>query len=354
MHVNVTIVGLDRVSASVGLALKRYQDRPGAQHSFTIIGNDPKAAPMKTAQKIGAVDNFHRALLKATDNADLIVLNPPFHRLEETFTRLGPELKPGAVVLDLSQLKQPGIELARQHFPTNDRGEALAYLVGVTPVVSAGALFHAGVEVEDADAALFDKAECLLTPDSRCPSEAISLAEDIVRLLGGKTRFMDPAEHDGLMAATEQLPALLGAVLFFTLMRSEGWVELRRMVNPTLALATQSLRHQSPDDLRSLFAHNRDTLAYHLETLIGVLDQVRDLLVDEEGADPDGEQLAALLALVGNEWEKWDMKRHSGKWEDAPDPREMGPLPGPLGAIGSVLSPLRRVQNGKSQRDDED
>ena len=52
MHVNVAIIGLDRLGTSFGLALKRYQSQSKAQHSFTIIGSDPTAFPMKTAQKM--------------------------------------------------------------------------------------------------------------------------------------------------------------------------------------------------------------------------------------------------------------------------------------------------------------
>lgn len=350
MHVNVAIVGLDRISTSVGLALKRYQGQPKADHSFTIIGSDSLGSSMKTAQRLGAVDNFHRALLKATENADLVIVNPAVSALEDTYTRLGPTLKPGAVVLDLAPLKQPSIRWADQFFPKNAQGTILAYLVGMTPIINAEYLYNADFTPEAAHAALFDGAEVLLTPDLKCPSEAISLAEDIVRLLGGKARFMDPAEHDGLMAAADQLPSLLGVVLFYSLRQSEGWPELRRMVNPPLALMIQNLRNQSPSDLYSLFTGNRENLVRHLESLIGSLDQMRDLLADAE--DPEQEKLSALLGMIQKDWEKWDVKRFSGKWEDVKDVHDMEPLPGPFGTLGAFLSPTRR-KRGRDE-DDED
>src|SRR3990172_2498704 len=119
MQVNVAIIGLDRLGASFGLALKRSQDQPKADHHFTIIGCDPKGEAMKTAHKLGAVDNFNRALLKAIEGADLIIANVPSGSAEELYARLGPELKPGTVVLDTSILKQPVIEWAARSFPTN-------------------------------------------------------------------------------------------------------------------------------------------------------------------------------------------------------------------------------------------
>jgi hypothetical protein len=164
MHVNVTIIGLDRLGTSFGLALKRYQSDPKAQHTFTIIGSDTKAYAMKSAEKMKAVDNFHRAVLKASTNADLLLVNVPFGAAEDLYARLGPELKPGAVVLDTSLLKLPMIDYATQYFPKNSAGEPAAYLVGITPIVNARALYSGEQDVEGARADLFDEGDVLLAP----------------------------------------------------------------------------------------------------------------------------------------------------------------------------------------------
>lgn len=342
MHVQVSIVGLDRISTSFALALKRYQAQPKAQHSFTIIGSDYSAQAMKTAHKMGAIDNFDRKLLKATENADLIVVKSPPAQQEDIYTRLGPALKSGAVVLDMGDLKEPALAWARQHFPTNDRGMPIAYLVGVTPIINVAGLFTAQMGPEAASADLFDGAECLITPDASCPSEAITLAEDVIRLVGGVPRFMDPAEHDGLIAATEQLPTLIGAAIFYALQQSEGWPELRRMVNPTLALSFQALRYQTPADLSLAFGRNKANLARHLGRVVEALDELRQAL---QAGDMD--KIDAFLSVVGREWEKWDVKRHSGQWEETPSTETM---PGPLGSLGGFLTMSRR----KKREQDED
>ncbi len=330
MHVNITLIGLDRLSASMALALKRYQKQPKAEHTFTIIGSDSRPGELKTAEKAGVLDNFNRSLPKALENANLVILSAPPGQLEDTYARLGAELRPGVVVLDLSLLKQPGIEFARQYFPSNAHGEPLAYLVGITPIVNVSGLYSGDIDAETARADLFDHAEFLVTPDPKCPSEAIALAEDVIRLAGSKARFMDPAEHDGLIAATEILPALLGVGMFRMLEQSEGWPELRRMVNPSLALVMQGLRYYTPSDLFALFTGNRANLIRHLEGLIGTLDSLRDLLSDTENPD----KLEILLAQGQKDWEKWDIKRHSGQWEMAKQPENLGPM----GLMGGFLS----------------
>lgn len=341
MHVNVSIVGLNRVSVSFALALKRYQNQPKAAHTFTIIGSDAKGQAMKSAHKMGALDNFDIKILKATENADLILLNSPFGQLAEVYALIGPTLKPGAVVLDMAELKQLPIEWARKHFPANAQGQPLAYLVGITPVVNVKGLYEADYSVDAATADLFEEAEILVAPDAKCPSEAITLAEDIIGLLGAKPRFTDPAEHDALVATTETLPSLLGASLFYMVRRSEGWSDLRRMINPSLALLFQNLRYQTLEDMRLLVGQNRENMLRHLESLIGVLDEVHDLL---EENDPD--KVEAFFARVGSEWEKWDIKRHSGKWEDV---QHIEALPGPLGSMTNFLTLKRRPRNGEDE-----
>jgi prephenate dehydrogenase len=341
MHVTLSIIGLDRISTSFALALKRYQSQPKAQHTFTITGSDSSPQAMKAAEKVGAIDKSDRKPSKAAANAELVIVRCPPGSLADIYAQFGPALKAGAVVLDLSDLKEPVIALARQHFPASERGASLAYIVGVTPIANASGLYVSETGPEAANADLLDGAECLVMPDTQCPSEAIRLAEDVIRLVGGVPRFMDPAEHDALTAATEQLPTLLGAALFYALQQSEGWPDLRRMVNPTLALAFQSLRTQTPNDLHVAFTHNRTNLTRHLDGVIGVLTELRAAL-----AAGDSDKLAAFLTLVGKEWEKWDGKRHSGKWEEA---REIEKLPGPFASMGGFLTMPR-----KKKEDDED
>ena len=84
MHVIVSIIGLNRLSTSLALALKRYQGQPKAQHTFTITGSDERDSSMKVAQKLGALDRSERKPLKAAENADLIVMNAPAGQLERS------------------------------------------------------------------------------------------------------------------------------------------------------------------------------------------------------------------------------------------------------------------------------
>lgn len=342
MHVNVAIVGLNRLSVSFALALKQYAAQPKAQHTFSITGSDAQNHLMKAAEEIGALDNSHRSITRAINGANLVIVNAPPSEIEHVYTRLGAELKAGMVVLDFTPYKTQVLELARQHFPVNAKGTPIAYLVGVTPIVNIKGLYSGEVSIESAQADLFEDAEFLVTPNTQCPAEAITLAEDIIRLAGGTGRFMDPAEHDGLTTATEVLPSLVGAGLFFMLNQSDGWMELRRMINPATGSIIQNLRYQNAADLLALFTQHQSNLLRHLDAYIGTLNQIRAALIDEAGP----EQIEVLLTRLYSEWEKWDAKRYTNNWAEtqAPD----------LGS-GNLMSNLfgGNLLRGKPDRDDE-
>jgi prephenate dehydrogenase len=349
MHATITIIGLDRLGTSIGLALKRYQNKARSEHSFTIIGSDPKPQPMKIAQQMGAVDSVERMVNKAVEGANVIIANLPYGSLAELYEGIGPDLRPGVVVLDLSPLKQRVIDLANEFFPKNTEGKPLAYLIGITPIINFNGLYSGDLSAEAARADLFDKSEIIITPDIHVPGSVIKLAEDISNILGAKPHFMDPIEHDGLIAASEQLPALLGTALFYTLQQSEGWLDLRRMVNPTLALVTQHLRYQSSDDLLALFSQNRENLARHLEAVIANLNEIHKVLL--EGGD-QSEDMEAFLSVVQQAWDRWDVKRQRGVWEEAGEMPDISPgrL---LGSLGTVLTGRRAKDEDKLQDEQE-
>ena len=66
---NLTLVGLGMVGASVGLALK------AATSEIPIMGHDPEPRLVQRAKKLGAIDKSHWNLLAACEQADIILLD---------------------------------------------------------------------------------------------------------------------------------------------------------------------------------------------------------------------------------------------------------------------------------------
>src|SRR5258706_2226901 len=136
-RVNVTLIGLQRMGASLGMALKRHSKGPDAQHEFVITGSDENRDMMKAASAMGAIDQEIRDPGNAVEKADIVIVSMPYSMVKDIFSIIGPVLKPGAVVIDLSPLKLPSIAWARQYFRKDNDGKPEAYVIGVTPLINA-------------------------------------------------------------------------------------------------------------------------------------------------------------------------------------------------------------------------
>lgn len=340
--VNVTIIGLQRLGTSFGLALKRLMQTSGNKHEFVITGSDEEASTMKTAHQMGAVDQAIRDLISAVEKADLVYIAAPYGLTADIFEVIGPALKPGAVVMDTSPLKLASIDWAKKHFRRNKDGEPEAYLVGVTPIFNPDYLISAETSTEAARADLFDKGALIVSPSPDCPEEAVQLIAELADLLKVPVHFADPVEHDGIIAAMEGLPLLLQLGLFRHLSGSKAWADFQRFSNPTFSLATHRLGKETPQDLAALIHRNRDNTVRALEALIGTLDEIRDFLVSGD----DASTIEAFSDAM-ERYERWNKARYTNKWDDQPAAPDVQ-APNLLGGLGNMLMPFgkKRTKDG--------
>ena len=99
MPVQITIIGLGQIGASIGLALKSR----GA--NVTIVGHDRDSRAAKAAQDAGAVDNYKYNLPDSVRNAGIVILALPFAEVRETLKVIAPDLPEGSLVLDTALSK---------------------------------------------------------------------------------------------------------------------------------------------------------------------------------------------------------------------------------------------------------
>ena len=202
MNVNVAIIGLNRISASFGLALRSINDRDHTDIVFTVLGRDEDNEIMKTAQRIGAIDNFNRSLQTVVEEADIVAIDVPMGDLEELFERLGKMLKPGAVVVDLSPLKQPGVTLAVKHFPKDVNGKLTAYIVGATPLISFDQIYVTNMDVEAADEFMFRNTDMIISPAASIPPEAVKVELIPGQILAGLATAVGVAGSGSIVTTT--------------------------------------------------------------------------------------------------------------------------------------------------------
>ncbi len=334
--ISVAILGLGRVGASVGLALKRYNAGKGAQHQFQIVGVDRRNELQQAAQKRGAVDSLAHGFSDAVRNKDIIVLALPYADVQAAYREFGGLARPGAVVLDMSPLKAPSLAWAQAAL-----GEQV-YMVGVTPVLNPRTLLKGIDEAEDASVDLFDDGAWLLVPSVRAAKDAVELAANLGTILGSTPHFMDPVEHDALIAGTEGLPALLGLAAFYTLQRTGVWGDTQRLTNAPFALLTHHLDDTHPDDLRDLLLNNRQSTVHYLDRLIETLQSFRGV-IDRN----DRDALEAALVSSAESYREWLARRRTGRWDEQPEVRAGGSFLS--GMMGDYLA--RKVRGEKDGDD---
>ncbi len=199
----------------MGLALRN------ANLTSAVVGHDIDRSVAGKAKKVGAVDRTDWNLLSACDGADLVILATPVDAIEPTLEAIGPELRPGCVVIDTATIKEPVMAWAAAMLPDG------IHFVGGDPLPGPAAAGLSGVDAARAD--LLENALFCVVPSPSANEEAVKLAIDLVQIFGAKPLFLDAVEHDGLVAAVEHLPMILALALTETLVHQPAWRELRKV-----------------------------------------------------------------------------------------------------------------------------
>lgn len=321
-ELSVAILGLNRTSASMGLALKRYSKK-GGKHNFNITGYDSNAESLKQAKKLGAIDNTENRITNAVKDVDIIVMNVSYEETERAYKDIRHNLRDGVVILDMSPLKQPSLSWSDTYLSSEQ------HLIGITPILNPRYLFDSKEVVEQAEEDLFDNSAILLTPSASSVKEAVDLAFNFAAILGSKPRFLDPVEHDTLLSQTIQLPRLLGTILFYNLANQANWDDLKWFTNPAFGALTRPLFDYHPDALRDEFYSNRDVLARMVDEYIDTLSQFRDALRED-----DSHTVEAVTVSAAETYEQWVNSRYKADWDavaNGPEPKVDNMLQGLIG-----------------------
>ncbi len=250
------------MAASMGLALKN------AKQDLVVVGTDRNADLAARMQKLGAVDRLERRPAHACKEAGLVIISEPFSDMPAILEGIAPDLSPGTVVTDTAPLKSEVMRWAEQFLPEN------VPFVGGHPLVAA----QPG---EQPRADLLTGAEYCLVPGPRATEQAVDVVSGLIGLLGAKPYFLDALEHDGLMAAVEQLPGFLQLALMATLSEAGSWRDNMRAISHPLIQATTTLGEDSAQSA-SVYRLNRQNLAHQIDAFQATLSQLKATLLAEE------------------------------------------------------------------------
>ncbi len=281
----VAIIGLGRIGGSLGLALKQ------AKLDVEIVGHDKNTGVAGRALKRGAVDKTEWNLINACDGAGLIILALPLDGIKDTLAVLKSELQPGVIVTDTASSKVPVLEWA------NELAAGVQFIGGNPVLKSEHAANARGIDA--ADPALFQGATYCLISSHSASNGALETVSNLAAILGAKPYFIDAAEHDGLMAGVQHLPALLATTLAGALMTSSGWRELGKVAGADLSAATELVPTDSASAREEFFAHRTDLIRW-IDVLSAELGTMRDTLERQDEA-----AIKSLIETIATERNRW-------------------------------------------------
>ncbi len=311
MSVQVTIVGLGQVGASVGMALGKHRAM------LYRVGHDKEPQTAKAAEKKGAVDEVKFNLPASVRGAKIVVLGLPVGEIRSVLEVIAPDLPEGAVVMDTSPVKKPLAGWAKDLLLPG------RYYVGLVPAINPLYLNRIESGVEAAQADLFHKGVVMLDAPPNTPEEAVRLAADLVRLLGATPVYADLDETDGLMAKMHLLPQLVAAALLNAVVDQPGWSDARKLAGrPFSALATALAYQDEVKSLAEATALNRENTARALDLVIGSLQGLRNDVM-EGNRENVSERLE--LALEGHS--RWLAERAKADWLEVEKP-DLSAIPG--------------------------
>ena len=315
----IAIVGLGFIGGSIGLALHQ------AEVDFEIVGHDRVHGVARKAKKIGAVDRADWNLVSACEGADLIVIATSVGAIKDTLTAVGPYLKPGCLITDTASIKAQVIEWAEEILPKE------VNFVGGDPIVpSTGAVLSlskgsgrrgdvgaaaAGRPSEGIDAAradLFSGAIYCLTPSAGAAPDAVRVVSDFVRLLGAKPYFLDPLEHDGLVAGVDHLPFILSTALLGATTESASWQEMRKLAGGAFESATRFVS-TDPSTYRDACLVNGPNIVRWIDTCSRRLGELKETILAE-----DAEKLEQVFEEAMIARQRWLKGVEVGEWEEEP------------------------------------
>jgi prephenate dehydrogenase len=253
----VAIFGVGLIGGSFALAIRK------AGFAGRIIGVSSDET-IRAALAARVIDEALGAQ-QAAEQADLVYLAQPIHRIIDSLAELNAWVRPQALITDAGSTKQAIVDRARQVI-------SRAQFLGGHPMAGRE---RRGVEAAEAD--LFQGRPYVLTPRSASELETEAARDFLAWIprIGSFPVVLDPEEHDRTVAFTSHLPQLAATALAATL---DGRPEpLTGVYGPALVDSTR-LALSSFEIWGDIFDTNRRQILTAIESYVAKLEAFRQAL----------------------------------------------------------------------------
>jgi prephenate dehydrogenase len=201
----IAVVGAGLIGGSVLLAAHRRRLAEG-------LGSWSRSESARETLRGFAAGEVFATEAECVRGADLVVVATPVDSAAATFRAIAPHLAPGCLVTDAGSVKAAVVAAARAELP------ATARFVGAHPMAGSE---KAGSR--HADATLFERRTCYVTPAGGESRGAVERVHAFWRSLGCVTEETDPETHDAIVAAVSHLPHAAAAALMLAVADTPGF-----------------------------------------------------------------------------------------------------------------------------------
>jgi len=193
---NVAIVGVGLIGGSIGLALR---ERGLARN---VVGIGRRQESLRTARRVGAVNQTTVKLDKGVAEADLVIVCTPVGRIVEDVRQVAQYCPEGTLITDAGSTKQAIVEPLDEGLPRGCR------FLGSHPLAG-----REKTGAAHATADLFQGRVAVLTPTKNTQAKDYDLLERFWVHLGCVVIQMSAEEHDRVVAMTSHMPHAVSVAL---------------------------------------------------------------------------------------------------------------------------------------------
>lgn len=254
----VAILGVGLIGGSIGLAARA---RAGAY----VCGFDTDPTALRTALRMGAIDEEASDIAAAVAGAEVVFAAAPVGALAQTVTLALAHCGPSCVVSDVGSTK-----LALDEVREDPR------FIGGHPLAGAETAGAANAR-ED----LFEEASWYLTVDPTKDPDLYERLLDLLKLFGARPRAVAADAHDRLMACVSHLPHVFANVLAAQSLSAFEREQSKPMAGPSLRDAIR-VAGANTAIWADIYLANSNALIKAIDEAKERLDEARAILARED------------------------------------------------------------------------
>jgi prephenate dehydrogenase len=294
----VSIIGLGLIGSSIGLGLKRWATKDGKRQSvLEVCGFDVSLDVQNYSKKLKAVDRTEWNMSNAISKADVVVIATPVSAVREIFEVIADQGKQGLVVTDTCSTKTEVLAWANEILPDH------VHFVGGHPMAGD----TRGVEGATVD--MFKNATWCVCPTVNAGDDAVQTVLGLISALEAEPLFVDPHEHDGYVGGISHLPFVMSVAMTHVVSKDSLWRDMRKLSSSGFRDASR-LAAGSPEMYRGICATNRENIVRWLDSTIGELQHMRDLV--NTGTDETLETLEQIFNEARDARAEWITSERQG------------------------------------------